>query len=85
MIAVAITTSHPTMTKDVTAPAVILAFSLSVYGRSMADAKSNWATAKIKIGHKDLKQAITPGPTGTRGSYMPNAGKKGCSAGVFAK
>jgi hypothetical protein len=31
--AMASTTSHPTMTKDVTAPAVILAFSFVVYSR----------------------------------------------------
>jgi hypothetical protein len=39
----AITTSHATITRDVIAPAVILAFSLNVYGRAMADHKSNWA------------------------------------------
>lgn len=43
--AMASTTIHPTMTKAATAPAVILVFSLAMYGRSIANPKTNWTAA----------------------------------------
>lgn len=46
----AITTNHATITRDVIAPAVILAFSLGVNGRSIAEYKSKWATPKHVTG-----------------------------------